>query len=86
MTDARREPPLMIPPDPEVVAEALTGLMFSAAAAVQATTRKALSAEPLPYDPTTVARAWWDFNTAVMTSPAALMQAQMQGWQDWTAL
>ncbi len=86
MTDARREPPLMIPPDPEVVAEALTGLMFSAAAAVRATTQKALAAEPLPYDPTTLARAWADFGMGVMANPTALMQAQMKGWNDWTAL
>jgi len=82
----RQAPPVMTPPDPEVVAETLTELMWKAAAAVRATAAKAASGEPLPYDPATLTRAWADFNMAVMTHPAALMQAQIKGWTDWTAL
>ncbi len=86
MTDARREPPLMIPPDPEVVAEALTDLMVNTAAAVRTTLTQAASPQPLPYDPATLGKAILAFNTAVMTQPMALFEAQAKTWTDWTAL
>jgi len=80
------QPPLPQLPDPTVVAEALTTLMQNAAAAVRTTMVQAATPQPLPYDPTTLTRAMIDFNTAVMTQPAALFEAQAKNWNDWTAL
>jgi polyhydroxyalkanoate synthase len=68
------------------VAEALTTLMQNAAAAVRTTMVQAATPQALPYDPTTLTRAMIDFNTAVMTRPAALFEAQAKNWNDWTAL
>ncbi len=79
-------PPLPQLPDPTVVAEALTTLMQNAAAAVRTTMVQAATPQALPYDPTTLTRAMIDFNTAVMTRPAALFEAQAKNWNDWTAL
>lgn len=73
-------------PDPEVVAESLTTLMANAAAAMRTTWAQAATPQALPYDPTTIARAMVDFNLAVMTNPAAVLEAQARGWSDWTAL
>ncbi|MDZ4113186.1 MAG: class I poly(R)-hydroxyalkanoic acid synthase [Brevundimonas sp.] len=73
-------------PDPTVVAETLTTLMQNAAAAVRMTMAQAATPGALPYDPTTLTRAMIDFNTAVMTQPAALFEAQAKNWNDWTAL
>lgn len=80
------QPPLPQLPDPTVVAEALTTLMQNAAAAVRTTMVQAATPQALPYDPTTLTRAMIDFNTAVMTQPAALFEAQAKNWNDWTAL
>jgi polyhydroxyalkanoate synthase len=79
-------PPVPQLPDPTVVAEALTTLMQNAAAAVRTTMVQAATPQALPYDPTTLTRAMIDFNTAVMTQPAALFEAQAKNWNDWTAL
>jgi polyhydroxyalkanoate synthase len=79
-------PPVPQLPDPTVVAEALTTLMQNAAAAVRTTMVQAATPQALPYDPTTLTRAMIDFNTAVMTRPAALFEAQAKNWNDWTAL
>ena len=79
-------PPVPQLPDPTVVAEALTTLMQNAAAAVRTTMVQAAMPQALPYDPTTLTRAMIDFNTAVMTRPAALFEAQAKNWSDWTAL
>ena len=73
-------------PDPTVVAETLTTLMQNAAAAVRTTMAQAATPQALPYDPATLTRAMIDFNTAVMTQPAALFEAQAKNWNDWTAL
>jgi polyhydroxyalkanoate synthase len=73
-------------PDPAAVAETLTNLMQNAAAAARTTMAQAASPKSLPYDPTTFARAMFDFNTAVMTQPTALFEAQAKNWNDWTAL
>lgn len=80
------QPPVPQLPDPTVVAEALTTLMQNAAAAVRTTMAQAATPQALPYDPTTLTRAMIDFNTAVMTQPAALLEAQARNWNDWTAL
>ena len=80
------QPPVPQLPDPTVVAEALTTLMLNAAAAVRTTMVQAATPQALPYDPTTLTRAMIDFNTAVMTQPAALFEAQAKNWNDWTAL
>jgi polyhydroxyalkanoate synthase len=80
------QPPVPQLPDPTVVAEALTTLMQNAAAAVRTTMVQAVTPQALPYDPTTLTRAMIDFNTAVMTQPAALFEAQAKNWNDWTAL
>ncbi|WP_292030755.1 PHA/PHB synthase family protein [Brevundimonas sp. UBA2416] len=80
------QPPVPQLPDPTVVAEALTTLMQNAAAAVRTTMVQAATPQALPYDPTTLTRAMIDFNTAVMTQPAALLEAQARNWNDWTAL
>ncbi|MEY4556087.1 MAG: hypothetical protein RL093_1206, partial [Pseudomonadota bacterium] len=56
------------------------------AAAVRTTMAQAATPQALPYDPTTLTRAMIDFNTAVMTQPAALFEAQAKNWNDWTAL
>lgn len=80
------QPPVPQLPDPTVVAEALTTLMQNAAAAVRTTMVQAATPQVLPYDPTTLTRAMIDFNTAVMTQPAALFEAQAKNWNDWTAL
>lgn len=80
------QPPVPQLPDPTVVAEALTTLMQNAAAAVRTTMVQAATPQVLPYDPTTLTRAMIDFNTAVMTRPAALFEAQAKNWNDWTAL
>ncbi len=80
------QPPLPQLPDPTVVAETLTTLMQNAAAAVRTTMAQAATPGALPYDPTTLTRAMIDFNTAVMTQPAALFEAQAKNWTDWTAL
>ncbi|WP_292066522.1 PHA/PHB synthase family protein [Brevundimonas sp. UBA7664] len=80
------QPPLPQLPDPTVVAETLTTLMQNAAAAVRTTMAQAATPCALPYDPTTLTRAMIDFNTAVMTQPAALFEAQAKNWTDWTAL
>ncbi len=79
-------PPVPQLPDPTVVAEALTTLMQNAAAAVRTTMVQAATPQLLPYDPTTLTRAMIDFNTAVLTRPAALFEAQAKNWNDWTAL
>jgi polyhydroxyalkanoate synthase len=79
-------PPVPQLPDPTVVAEALTTLMLNAAAAVRTTMVQAATPQVLPYDPTTLTRAMIDFNTAVLTRPAALFEAQAKNWNDWTAL
>lgn len=84
MTDSRTPVPQL--PDPGVVAETLTTLMQNAAAAVRTTMVQAATPGALPYDPTTLTRAMIDFNTAVMTQPAALFEAQAKNWNDWTAL
>lgn len=84
MTDSRTPVPQL--PDPTVVAETLTTLMQNAAAAVRTTMAQAATPGALPYDPTTLTRAMIDFNTAVMTQPAALFEAQARNWNDWTAL
>ena len=80
------QPPVPQLPDPTVVAETLTTLMQNAAAAVRTTMVQAATPGALPYDPTTLTRAMIDFNTAVMTQPAALFEAQAKNWNDWTAL
>jgi len=79
-------PPVPQLPDPTVVGEALTTLMQNAAAAVKTTMAQAATPQALPYDPATLTRAMIDFNTAVMTRPAALFEAQAKNWNDWTAL
>ena len=79
-------PPVPQLPDPTVVAEALTTLMQNAAAAVRTTMVQAATPQVLPYDPTTLTRAMIDFNTAVLTRPAALFEVQAKNWNDWTAL
>ena len=79
-------PPVPQLPDPTVVAEALTTLMQNAAAAVRTTLVQAAMPQALPYDPATLTRAMIDFNTAVMTQPTALFEAQAKNWNDWTAL
>ncbi len=79
-------PPVPQLPDPGVVAEALTTLMQNAAAAVRTTMVQAATPRALPYDPTTLTRAMIDFNTAVLTQPATLFEAQAKNWNDWTAL
>ena len=84
MTDTRTPVPQL--PDPTVVAETLTTLMQNAAAAVRTTIVQAATPQALPYDPTTLTRAMVDFNTAVMMQPAALFEAQVKNWNDWTAL
>jgi polyhydroxyalkanoate synthase len=80
------QPPVPQLPDPTVVAETLTTLMENAAAAVRTTMVQAAMPAALPYDPTTLTRAMIDFNTAVMTQPGALFEAQAKNWNDWTAL
>lgn len=80
------QPPVPQLPDPTVVAETLTTLMQNAAAAVRTTMTQAATPGALPYDPTTLTRAVIGFNTAVMTQPAALFEAQAKNWNDWTAL
>ncbi|WP_439476789.1 PHA/PHB synthase family protein [Brevundimonas sp.] len=79
-------PPVPQLPDPTVVAETLTTLMQNAAAAVRTTMAQAATPQALPYDPATLTRAMIDFNTAVMTQPVALFEAQAKNWNDWTAL
>ncbi|RZJ05786.1 MAG: alpha/beta fold hydrolase [Brevundimonas sp.] len=81
-----RVPPIPAMPDPLVVAEALTDLMTHTAAAVRTTLAQAASPQPLPYDPATLGKAIIAFNTAVMTQPMALFEAQAKTWTDWTAL
>ena len=78
--------PIPAIPDPEVVAESLTTLMANAAAAMRTTWTQAATPRALPYDPTTIGRAVFDFNVAVMSNPAAVFEAQAKGWSDWTAL
>ena len=73
-------------PDPSVVAETLTTLMQNAVSAVRTTLVQVATPQALPYDPTMFARAMVEFNTAVMTSPASLLEAQARGLQEWTAL
>ncbi len=73
-------------PDPLVVAETLSILTDNALAAVRATWAQALDLKPLPYDPATLAKAVFDFNTQVMMQPMALWEAQTKGLSDWTAL
>lgn len=80
------QPPVPQLPDPTVVAETLTTLMQNAACAVRTTLVQAAAPQPLPYDPATLTRAIIDFNTAVMTQPSALFEAQAKNWNDWTAL
>lgn len=76
--------PLMA--DPSVVGEALTTLLHNAGDAVRASMKAASTPGALPYDPTTFTNAMIAFNTAVMTQPAALFEAQARAWNDWTAL
>jgi len=73
-------------PDPAAVAETLTTLMQNAVAATRTTMMQAASPKSLPYDPTTFAKAMFDFNAAVMMQPTALFEAQAKNWNDWTAL
>jgi len=80
------QPPVPQLPDPTVVAETLTTLMQNAASAVRTTMAQAATPQPLPYDPATLTRAIFDFNTAVMTQPSVLFEAQAKNWNDWTAL
>ena len=80
------EPPTMIPPDPEVLGEALSDLVWKAAEAMRAAATQAMDPRPLPYDPFALPRATMEFNLALMARPDAVLQAQMQGWRDWTSL
>lgn len=73
-------------PDPLVVAEALTTLTANAAEAMKTALDQAANPQPLPYDPLTLPKAVMAFNTALMTQPASLYEAQARAWSDWTAL
>ncbi len=81
-----RDLPVPVLPDPEVVTQAMTRLAEVAAAAARTTAVRTMDTGALPYDPTTLASAVVQFNTAVLTNPATLFQAQARNWSDWTAL
>ena len=73
-------------PDPVVVGRLLTQLAQNSHAALTATMKKAVSSEPLPYDPTLVARAFLDFQMGLMRDPRRLLELQARSLDDWTAL
>ena len=73
-------------PDPVVVGRLLTKLAQNSHAALTATMKKAVSSEPLPYDPTLVARAFLDFQMGLMRDPRRLLELQARSLDDWTAL
>ena len=73
-------------PDPVVVGRLLTELAQNSHAALTATMKKAVSSEPLPYDPTLVARAFLDFQMGLMRDPRRLLELQARSLDDWTAL
>lgn len=91
MTDAPSTPKSVFEttpgmPDPVTVGRLLAELAQNSHAAMTATMERALKGEPLPYDPTAVARAWVSFNTQLMADPARLWDIQAKNWEDWTAL
>ncbi len=84
MTKASSTAPTL--PDPVQTAQALTELARNAHAAFVAAAERASRAELLPYDPTSVSKAFAGLGVSLMFSPMAAAQAQMRSWQDWTAL
>ena len=73
-------------PDPVVVGRLLTELAQNSHAALTATMKKAVSSEPLPYDPTLVARSFLEFQMGLMRDPRRLLELQAKTLDDWTAL
>jgi polyhydroxyalkanoate synthase len=73
-------------PDPVAAGRLLADLAQNAHAAMLAAGQRALTPETAPYDPAVVAKAFTDFTLGLWSNPMKLAQAQMQGWQDWTAL
>ncbi|HEY0053131.1 MAG TPA: class I poly(R)-hydroxyalkanoic acid synthase, partial [Caulobacteraceae bacterium] len=74
------------PADPVAAGRALGDLALNAAQAVRAAQAQALSAGPLPYDPLAIGQAFARFNQALWSDPARLAGAQIDAWNDWTAL
>jgi polyhydroxyalkanoate synthase len=73
-------------PDPTAAAEQLMKLAANADAAVRTAAQRAASAEPLPYDPFAVAKAFGSFSMGLWSDPTRLVEAQARGWRDWAAL
>lgn len=73
-------------PDPMELGRLLGELAQNSHAAVAKAMKRAVSAEPLPYDPTLVARAFLDFQLALARDPRAMLEAQARALDDWTAL
>ena len=73
-------------PDPTAAAEQLMKLAANADAAVRTAAQRAVSVEPLPYDPFAVAKAFGAFSMGLWSDPTRLVEAQARGWRDWAAL
>ena len=73
-------------PDPVEAGRLLLQLAENAGAAVRASAERAVRQERLPYDPTTVARAFTDFSLGLWANPSKLMEAQARGWREWASL
>lgn len=73
-------------PDPVQTSRLLIQLAENASAAVRATAERTMKPEALPYDPTSVARAFTEFSFGLWSDPARLAEIQARGWRDWAAL
>jgi len=73
-------------PDPTAAAEQLMKLALNADAAVRSAAQRAVKADPLPYDPFAVAKAFGAFSMGLWSDPTRLAEAQARGWRDWAAL
>jgi len=73
-------------PDPVETSRVLMQLAENASAAVRAASERALTREIPPYDPTTVARAFYDFSVGLWSDPMRLAEIQQRNMRDWAAL
>ncbi|MDO1559214.1 alpha/beta fold hydrolase [Brevundimonas sp. 2R-24] len=72
--------------DPAETARVLAELAANASNAVRAAHARALSPQPLPYDPFAPAKAFTAFQMALMSRPLDVMQRQMDAAQEWAQL
>lgn len=73
-------------PDPADVQAALADIFANAQKALRAAADRAGVSTPPPYDAAAPMRAFTEFGLKLMGQPQLLAEAQVRGWQEWTAL